>query len=75
MVTDNTKSALRLYNQHLHTLSEDVTVKHSINILCILASWATTAKDEGVAISVISESLGYLQKDNSFTLLLVTTMR
>ena len=68
------KSALRLYNQHLHTLSK--MLRLSIPLTSYVArhkweyyknstvyiarhSWATTAKDEGVAISVISESLGH----------------
>ena len=59
MVTDNTKSALRLYNQHLHTLSKMLRLSIPLTSYVARHSWATTAKDEGVAISVISESLGH----------------
>ena len=53
------KSALRLYNQHLHTLSKMLRLSIPLTSYVARHSWATTAKDEGVAISVISESLGH----------------
>lgn len=53
------KSALRLYNQHLHRLSEMLRLKVPLTSYVARHSWATTAKDEGVNISLISESLGH----------------
>lgn len=53
------KSALRLYNQHLHTLSEMLQLHTPLTSYVARHSWATTAKKEGIAISVISESLGH----------------
>lgn len=53
------KSALRLYNQHLHTLSKMLRLNTPLTSYVARHSWATTAKDEGIAISVISESLGH----------------
>lgn len=53
------KSALRLYNQHLHRLSK--MLRLSVPLISYVArhSWATTAKEEGVAIAMISEGLGH----------------
>lgn len=53
------KSALRLYNQHLHTLSKILQLNVPLTSYVARHSWATTAKDEGVAISIISEGLGH----------------
>lgn len=53
------KSALRLYNQHLHKLSKMLKLPVHLTSYVARHSWATTAKDEGVAISVISEGLGH----------------
>lgn len=53
------KSALRLYNQHLHQLSEMLHLKTPLTSYVARHSWATTAKNEGVSISLISESLGH----------------
>lgn len=53
------KSALRLYNQHLHRLSEILRLKVPLTSYVARHSWATAAKDEGINISLISESLGH----------------
>lgn len=53
------KSALRVYNQHLHRLSGMLRLDVPLTSYVARHSWATTAKDEGVPISVISESLGH----------------
>lgn len=53
------KSALRLYNQHLHTLSKALCLSTPLTSYVARHSWASTAKDEGIAISIISESLGH----------------
>lgn len=53
------KSALRLYNQHLHRLSKTLHLNVPLTSYVARHSWATTAKEEGVAISLISESLGH----------------
>lgn len=53
------KNALRLYNEHLHRLSSILNLRVPLTSYVARHSWATTAKDEGVAISLISESLGH----------------
>ncbi len=53
------KSALRLYNQHLHQLSEKLRLNTPLTSYVARHSWATTAKNEGINISLISESLGH----------------
>lgn len=53
------KSALRLYNKHLHKLSDILGLRVSLTSYVARHSWATAAKNEGVAISIISESLGH----------------
>ena len=53
------KSALRLYNQHLHRLSKMLRLKVPLTSYVARHSWATTAKVEGINISLISESLGH----------------
>lgn len=53
------KNALRLYNEHLHRLSSILHLRVPLTSYVARHSWATTAKDEGVAISLISESLGH----------------
>lgn len=63
------KSALRLYNQHLHRLSETLRLKAPLTSYVARHSWATTAKDEGVAISLISESLGHTSEKVTHTYL------
>lgn len=53
------KSALRLYNQHLHRLSFMLNLSIPLTSYVARHSWATTAKNQGVPIAVISESLGH----------------
>ncbi|MCD8182174.1 MAG: site-specific integrase [Bacteroides sp.] len=53
------KSALRLYNEHLHQLSKTLRLNTLLTSYVARHSWATTAKEEGVAISMISEGLGH----------------
>ncbi len=53
------KSALRLYNQHLHRLSFMLNLPIPLTSYVARHSWATTAKNQGVPISIISESLGH----------------
>lgn len=53
------KSALRLYNQHLHRLSKMLRLSVPLTSYVARHSWATTAKEEGVAIAMISEGLGH----------------
>lgn len=53
------KSALRLYNQHLHQLSKKLRLKVALTSYVARHSWATTAKEEGVTIAMISEGLGH----------------
>ncbi len=45
------KSALRLYNQHLHQLSKMLRLNVPLTSYVARHSWATTAKEEGVAIA------------------------
>lgn len=53
------KSALRLYNQHLHQLSGMLGLKTPLTSYVARHTWATTAKKEGVSLSLISEGLGH----------------
>lgn len=53
------KSALRLYNLHLHQLSDLLQLSTPLTSYVARHSWATAAKREGIAISMISESLGH----------------
>ena len=53
------KSALRLYNQHLHQLSKMLRLNVPLTSYVARHSWATTAKEEGVALAMISEGLGH----------------
>ena len=50
---------LRLYNQHLHQLSKMLHLNVPLTSYVARHSWATTAKEEGVAIAMISEGLGH----------------
>jgi len=63
------KSALRLYNLHLHRLSEKLHLPVSLTSYVARHSWATTAKNEGVNISIISESLGHASEKVTYTYL------
>lgn len=63
------KSALRLYNEHLHTLSKILHLSTPLTSYVARHSWATTAKDEGIAISIISESLGHTSEKVTHTYL------
>lgn len=53
------KSALRLYNEHLHQLSKTLRLTIPLTSYVARHSWATTAKKQGIPISLISESLGH----------------
>lgn len=53
------KSALRLYNQHLHRISEILKLALPLTSYVARHSWATTAKNSGIPVSLISESLGH----------------
>lgn len=53
------KSALRLYNEHLHQLSKTLHLSIPLTSYVARHSWATTAKRKGIPISLISESLGH----------------
>lgn len=52
-------NALHLVNYRLKDLSGMLKLQRPLTMYVARHSWATTAKDEGVAISVISESLGH----------------
>ncbi len=63
------KSALRLYNLHLHRLSSLLKLSDPLTSYVARHSWATTAKHEGIAISLISESLGHTSEKVTHTYL------
>lgn len=53
------QSALRLYNKHLHELSDLLGLKVHLTSYVARHSWATIAYHEGVAVSLISASLSH----------------
>lgn len=53
------RNALRLYNQHLHTLSTMLHLRTPLTSYVARHSWATTAKNQHIPTSVISECLGH----------------
>lgn len=53
------KSALRLYNQHLHYISKVLHLSVPLTSYVARHSWATAAKEEGISVSIISEGLGH----------------
>ncbi|WP_321480440.1 site-specific integrase [uncultured Bacteroides sp.] len=53
------QSALRLYNYHLHQLSNKLRLKEHLTSYVARHSWATAAYREGIPVAVISESLGH----------------
>lgn len=63
------KSALRLYNLHLHRLSKILHLSIPLTSYVARHSWATAAKNEGINISVISESLGHASEKITYTYL------
>lgn len=53
------RSGLRLHNIHLNRLSKMLHLDTPLTSYVARHSWATTAKEKGIAISVISEGLGH----------------
>lgn len=53
------RSGLRLYNIHLGRLSKMLHLDEPLTSYVARHSWATTAKEKGISISVISEGLGH----------------
>ncbi len=53
------QSALRRFNNNLKELARALHLKSSVSSYTLRHSWATTAKYRGVAIEMISESLGH----------------
>ena len=57
--TGSTKAHCVFTNQHLHRLSKMLRLSVPLTSYVARHSWATTAKEEGVAIAMISEGLGH----------------
>ena len=53
------RSALRLYNKHLHQISESLKLGTTLTSYVARHSWPTTAQNTDVPISVISVSMGH----------------
>lgn len=53
------QSALRAFNAKLSLLAEKLGVRSRISTYTLRHSWATTAKNTGASIEMISELLGH----------------
>lgn len=53
------RSALRLYNKHLHQISKLLKLGITLTSYVARHSWATTAKNMDIPIAVISTSMGH----------------
>lgn len=53
------RSALRLYNKHLHQISKLLKLGIILTSYVARHSWATTAKNTDIPISIISTSMGH----------------
>ncbi|WP_455585390.1 tyrosine-type recombinase/integrase [Bacteroides sp.] len=53
------KSALRLYNKHLHQISEIIKIKPPLTSYVARHTWASTAREKGIPVSIISTGMGH----------------
>lgn len=53
------KSALRLYNKHLHQISALIKISPALTSYVARHTWASTARENGVPVSVISKGMGH----------------
>lgn len=63
------QNALRLYNKHLHRLSDLLGLKENLTSYVARHSWATAAYREGIPVAVISESLGHASEKVTYSYL------
>lgn len=53
------KSALRLYNKHLHQISKSMGITPPLTSYVARHTWASTARDNGIPVSIISTGMGH----------------
>lgn len=53
------KSALRLYNKHLHQISEMIQITPHLTSYVARHTWASTAREKGIPVSIISTGMGH----------------
>ena len=53
------KSALRLYNKHLHQISEMIQITPHLTSYVARHTWASTARKKGIPVSIISTGMGH----------------
>lgn len=63
------RSALRLYNNHLEQLSERLHLDVKLTSYVSRHTWATTAKNTHIPVSVISTSMGHSSEKVTYTYL------
>jgi len=63
------QSALKRYNRQLATLSAELNLPAPLTSYVARHSWATIARNSGIPVSVISESLGHSSEKITYTYL------
>lgn len=53
------KSALRLYNKHLHRISDLIKITPQLTSYVARHTWASTARENGIPVSIISTGMGH----------------
>lgn len=53
------KSALRLYNKHLNQISEMIQITPHLTSYVARHTWASTAREKGIPVSIISTGMGH----------------
>ena len=53
------KSALRLYNKHLHRISDLIKITPQLTSYVARHTWASLAKQKNIPLNVISDGLGH----------------
>lgn len=63
------KSALRLYNKHLNQISSLLQLEYPLTSYVARHSWATTARQSGIPVSIISTGLGHTSEKVTYVYL------
>lgn len=63
------KSALRLYNKHLHRISERFNLGVTLTSYVARHTWATTARYKGIPVSLISTGMGHASEKVTYVYL------
>lgn len=63
------RSALRLYNKHLHQISDLLNIKPSLTSYVARHTWASTAREKGIPVSIISKGMGHSSEKITYTYL------